>query len=490
MFNFNKNKNEFLFWEVENNVYVYSNVSGVVKEVGFFSLDNLSVELEKIKKNHQEIVKSKTYWVLEARLESIDKAPLAKEEMVNYAKWKIQELVDVPMHDISYDLLTNNNVEVDFYKKHATAIIAKKARIDYILSSFLKNKINLTSIDHRSTAVLDSLINSPYLKQKSLAILNLKRRTATIQIYYEKGVVFERVVELPYACDEEIDLSEEENQILLDKICLEMQRNVDFVDRQYNVPHIENIVFISPTRECYVHLQKEIASYFNVNVIDAESLTKFKAQKGADIPFYVLAAFERGMASTEQINLKPIVKKEVNLQQDLQKVVGLSLLIGVAIAGTGSYYEFQAKKIKAENESLAKSNSFEKKKLEDERNRSVSVDQNLEKDIAKLIKNKAEVILLNTKAKDLNTEVYKNILKDLAITAKNSGVVLNKIKITEAGISLQGKGANKSIFIDFLNNLKTAESLKGKDLGNIFIEQKNSESIEFTISSNGLGDRK
>ncbi|HEY6437026.1 MAG TPA: hypothetical protein VIY47_10570, partial [Ignavibacteriaceae bacterium] len=119
MFIFKKQKKEFLFYEQESLVLVYEKVANKIHKIFEFTFESLADSLEKLKKSHPGLSNAICYWILDGRLESIEKTPLNKEEMLNYAKWKIQEMVDVPMHDISFDILTNNFAEANFFKKFA-----------------------------------------------------------------------------------------------------------------------------------------------------------------------------------------------------------------------------------------------------------------------------------------------------------------------------------------------------------------------------------
>ncbi len=490
MFNFKKQRNTFIFYESNTQIVAYKNTSQEVEEISCFEFSNLEKELDKIKKEQPSISNSQIYFILNSRLESIEKPNLPKEELLNYAKWKIQEIVDVPMHDVYFDLISNNHSEVPFFKKYCTVVIDKKQKIDFIINCFNKNKLNLTSIDHQSTAALNSLVkNKNLLKQKSLAVLDIQKNNSTLQIYYEDGVIFERTVALSLNLNENNDLPEEQFFSLFDKICLEAQRNIDFVDRQYSIPHFENILFVTPFSQSFIRLQEELANNFNVSIINSSSFLEYKPKVGTQIPFYVLASFEKNKNNLEKINLKPTLKKSSSFQEDLKKIFAISLVFGVGIAATGAFYDVKYKKIISSNKSLAKENELAVKNLNEEKKKETKTNQELEKSISTLIRHKAEIFELNSNIDSNNPIYYKNILADIAIHAKNSSVILEDITINKKGIYLYGKTTNKHTFITFLNNLKSIQYLSGKDVSNIFLEQRE-DILYFKISSPGLGEIK
>lgn len=491
MFKINKSNAEFIFFESKERVTVYQSKNSLVSKLTEFDLSGLATAIDDLKKNHSEISKSKNTWILTTRTENIEKAPLNKEEMYSYAKWKIQEIVDVPLHDIYYDILTNNNIESNFYKKYATAVIAKKSHVDFILNAFDGSNVPLQAIDCRETAMLDFWEReASLLNKKALTFLKIEEDRAVMCVYFETGVVFDRVIELPVLksfIGKEEDVDEETYRLILDKLCLEIQRNVDFLDRQYGVQHFENIVYSLPRNSILINLTTDISQYFNVKGVDLYGDLNYKSVQGEIVPVEILASFERGKVRVEHINLIPKVEKVTSFNEDFKKVLVVSLLLGLANSGIGSYYELKARSLNEESTAL----QAEKEKLDKEvaqlKSQIVSTNNNLEKEIDNLLRNKNEIIKMQSAGVSKNTQSYNKVMKDIAIKAKSSGVILRLIKYDDTGLLLEGLSQTKEMFTVFLNNLQKAETLKGKSLNLISIQQKAEGNFEFRISSENMG---
>lgn len=493
MFKISKNNTEFIFLETSEKVVVYKNKNQQVSKVADFKLAELAISLDKLKKEEKDIIGSKNIWILDARSENIEKVPLNKEEMISYAKWKIQEIIDVSLHDVYYDILTNNNLDGSFYKKYATAIIAKKSHIDNIVNTFGSNKIPLFGIDSKTTVLLDFFSkHKSIVDKKSLTFLKIEEDKAIMYVFYDFGVVFDRVIELPRLKQyvQNFDLvSEDDYRSIVDKICLEIQRNVDYLDRQYGIQHFENIVYSLPKNEIFKKISGEISEYFSVKELNLNEYIKVKSEDNSNIPLSVLGVFDSGSIREEHINLIPRIEKHTGLKEDLKKVVMVSVLLGLAVSIVGGIYEWKNKGILEEVSSIKKENAKLDKDLSSLRAKEIMVNPELEKEIANLIKNKDEIIRMQSQELIAQQKINQKIMKDIAIQAKNSNVVLTQIKFNTNGLLLIGNIQHKDIFSIFLKNLQTAESLKGFSLNVLSVEQKDNM-FEFKISSENMAGGK
>lgn len=492
MFHFKKSKAEFIFLESKEIISVYKSKNKEVAKVVEFNLGDLSASLDALKKSDSDLSKSKNIWLLSARTEKIEKAPLNKEEMFNYAKWKIQEIIDTPIDEIYYDVLTNNGIDNNFYQKHATAVIVNKTHIDYISKAFAISGIPLSAIDCQETALLDFFAREKDLvEKKAVAVLKLLKDQALMCVYYENGIVFDRVIELPILTSYINNLSlvnEEVYRSVFDKLCLEIQRNIDFLERQYGVQHFESIMFSLPANSLLGALNKEISEYFNVTTLNSNINFIYKPTTEHVIPIEVLGLFERGSVLLEHINLIPQEEKKPAFNEDLKKVMLAIVLSGLSIAGIGSVYEWKYRsmqkigsKIEAEVDDIAK-------QVQQIKNKKIVNNSSLEKDIEKLVRSKNDIIRMQSQKIVASGQIFYKVMKDIAIQATQSGVTLKHIKYNENGLLLEGNARTKETFTKFLNNLQSADHLKGKSLNLISIKQKESM-FEFKISSENMRAR-
>jgi hypothetical protein len=490
MFKINKNNTEFIFFEAKEKVAVYKSKNNQVSKIAEFNLNELSSAVESLKKNHSEISKSKNTWLLTTRTENFEKAPLDKDEMFNFAKWKIQEIVDISMGEIYYDILTNNTIDNSFYKKYATAVIINKAHVDKILNVFAALNIPLNAIDSKESALLDFLHKEDeLLNKKALSLLRIEEDRAIMCVYFDYGLAFNRTIELPLLVDfigKESEITEEIYRLVADKLCLEIQRNIDFLDRQYGVQYFENIIYSLPRNSILVNLETEISQYFNVKTVNLYKDLIYKSADEEIIPIEVLAGFERGSTRSENINLIPKVEKATAFNDDFKKVAVLSLLVGLGIASVGSYYENKANSTKELQTNLKSEKEKIQKDLQELKSELAGMNNPLEKEIDNLTRNKNEIIKMHAISLAKNHQSYNKIMKDIAIKAKNAGVLLTNIKYDDNGLMLIGTVDKEEIFTSFLNNLQQAETLKGKSL-NLISLQKNENNFEFKVASENIG---
>lgn len=490
MFKIKKNNIEFIFLETEETVSIYKNKENKINKIEDIKLSEIAIFLEKFKKQDKDIFNSKNIWLLSSRSENIEKIPLNKEEMIGYAKWKIQEIIDVSMHDVYYDILTNNNIENNFYKKYTTAIIVKKYHVDNIIKCFASNKIKLDRIDSKNTALLDFFAkNKSLVEKKALTYLKIEESKVIMYVYYESGFVFDRVIDIPKLKQYENDyenISKEDYVLILNKICLEIQRNIDFLERQYGVQHFENIIYSFPNISLFNNLSKEISTYFNIDYVNINEYLTLETNEF--IPFDVWGVFVGGNIREEHISLIPKEEKNTRFIEDLKTIIMLSLLFGLLVAIGGATYEWKTKDLKYQLGILETNNKKITKELEELKKKTINKNDNLEKEITNLNKNKNELIRFQSEVQVSKKDIYIKMLEDIAIKASKSGVILSKIKINDNSLALTGIVKNKELFTVFLKNLQESNNLKGVSLGGLSIKQKD-QGFEFNISSENMGDK-
>ncbi|NCQ51589.1 hypothetical protein GW796_06790 [archaeon] len=487
MIKIRKSNSKFIFFEANGLVSVYKNNEKIVEKISEFKLDEISRSLEELINTNIEVLKSENTWICNAKFENFEKAPLGKEEMLTYAKWKIQELIDIPLHDIYYDVLTNNSSENNFFKKYASAVIIKKSYVDEISLAFGKFKIPLLAVDYTGTGLLDFFAKrKEFVENKSIAFLKMEKDKFFMCVYTESGMVFDRAMEIPSILN--VNELNDNVEAILNKIYLEVQRNVDFLDRQYGIQHFENIVFSLPDGEICDVIKTKIAEYFSVKTVNMVDYLTVSAKEGTNIPVDVLALFERGSFCLEHINLLPKIDKKSSLKDDLKIVLLASVMVGVIFAVVGGVYEWKYGKIKIEISNMEKEILVINKRISVNRSFIEVREPELQQEISKLIQNKNEILNLNSQSTSLNKLMEQKVLEDIARTATYSSVVLSKIIFNDDGLLLEGTAKNKELFTNFLINLQKTENLTGKSLDSMMIESKN-EIFEFKISSNKMGGK-
>lgn len=486
--NFKRNDTKFAFIESNNTVSLYKLKAKTVSYVTSCERGALLSFLEKVKKDHSEILKSTNLWILDnARIENAEKAPLTKQEMLEYARWKLQDVVDLPMQDVAYDILTNNGLEPDFFQKILTAVVVKKTIRDDIIKEFKSVKIPLHAIDCMQTALID------FFKKVDDAVnpvgfLKVDSSSATMSVYWAGGIVLSRHIELPKLLELEQESNTEAKmailQLVIDRLNLELQRNIDFLGRQYKVNQFEKMVFSLPSEEIFENLKSQVKEYFTIKELDFTQHLDIHAEQEQNIAFEVLAMFYRGQKTNETINLLPTDSPETTLLQDAKKVVMFACLAGLGCAIVGGVYEWRARATGVEVEDIKKDNVQLMTDIEKMKSKPVVGDETIQKEINSLLQTKDTLLQLQSQQKQDMNHLFAQFMSEVATTAKSSGIYLQQIQYSQQGVLLRGYSLDRQAFAGFLAKLQNSPSLGGKSLKSISMGQNSQNNrFEFIISS-------
>ena len=484
MFNFKSSDTRFAFIQGDNSVLVYRLQGKNIKMVLSFALEKINLSLEEIKKQYPEIIKSTNLWILSgsrAEILTADKAPLTKQEMFEYAKWKIQDMITLPMQDIVYDILTNNSIKQPYFSKFLTAVVVKRTVRDEILTSFRNHKIPLQAIDTMQTAIRDMFVMLDESNNKPIAFLNLTEKGAQVSIYLEGGLILSRHIDLS-KFNEEV-LSEEDLNSIFEKLTLEIQRNLDFLDRQHSITEFEYMLFSMPKTESFKKLQIQLCEYFSIKALD--NLTKLPSfEYEENIPIEAIASFMRGNKVSEVINLMPVEVAETSLKHDAKRILMFLSMAGFIMAIGGGVYEYRHRTLSQENEQIKV--EIEKLNTDIQKLKSVpfTVEPNLQKDITSLIQTKDMLLKLQAGSQNDKNSLFPQFMYEVGAASLASNVFLSSIEFTKNGVMLKGYCLDKKTFSQFLNKLQQANSLNGKSLRSISMSE-NSENnrFDFVISS-------
>lgn len=492
-FKLTTNSHRFAFIESEKNILVYRLEGNCIEKISSFKFDKLKASLEDLKKNHPEIQKSNNSWILgSARSEilTIEKAPLNKQELFEYARWKIQEMIEFPIDDAAYDILSNNSLKHPYFGKYLTAVVTKKSVQEDIANTFKHAKVPLATIDSLQTSFRDVFMwVAETNNNKPLAFLKFNSTSVQINIYLEAALVLSRHVELPRLSDFRQESSEEDKEALTEKLILELQRTIDLLDRQHDIHDFEYIYFSSPKNKNFHLIEEKICDYFSLKSLSGLESVHVYEMKNEESSLEIQACFLRGTKISELINLIPQTQKESSLTQDLKKVVMFASLAGVVLASIGSFYEYKVKQLVAEQKEMKEGNDKLSADIEKLKSAPVSVDTSIQKDVNDLLQTKDSLLQYQNNKSDVNTPLYPKFMYELAMAAKEKEVYLTKLQFTQTDLYLEGYCLNKLIFSQFIQELQKSSSVNGKFLKSVSLAQDaKTNRYNFVISSYEQGE--
>lgn len=460
-----KPKNSFYFLEENSIVNAYIHKDNIVKKIKQFKLNELEPQLKSIIGEFPFIKNSAIFWFFENHpVEIIEKSNLNREELFEYAKFKIQEVTHIPIQDAVYDIISNNNEDSSFFKKYLTAFVVQKNAFLYITNIFKQTKLNLTSVDNTSLGLRDffGIINE---NNQSCAYVKIKNNKTYINIYYGSGLVISRSFEIGSFLNEMNELEDTNKINLSDKISLEIQRIVDFLDRQHSISQFNNICFSIPNSEPFQELQNSIADYFSVQNINNEQNKSIIKSEFTSIDFEIAALTLKGSLCKEQINLlnRFHTKKSNELVDSLKKTFAISSIIGLALTVFGSFYYLQGKNFENQNQAISK-----------DIQRIESLLNSMQTDVStsslssqiKQLEQELDNIL------SLSSSNYKkqNLLESIIAQSIAHDLYLTELSITKNEFLISGISIAKTQASLFLNDVISKEILQEKEIKTFSIE--------------------
>jgi MSHA biogenesis protein MshI len=161
------------------------------------------------------------------------------EEMAQSVRWSLGSMLDFPVDEAAIDWMSIPTKQLPQRPPHIYAIAASREVITQRTEPFKKAKIPLEAIDIRETAQR----NIALLLQKAgegLGMVALNARGVQITFTYEGELYLDRYIEEPI--DPLLTGDEEARERVFDRITLQVQRSIDFMNRTYSFIPIGRIV--------------------------------------------------------------------------------------------------------------------------------------------------------------------------------------------------------------------------------------------------------
>lgn len=479
LLNLFSSKQKFYFLEENSFVSTYMNDGANIQLVKEFPLASLSQSLLSIQAEFPAIKNAEIHWFFENHpIEVIEKSNLNRDELLEYAKFKLQEVTHIPFQDSVYDIISNNNEEGSFFKKYLTAFVIQKSSFLFISNAFKQLKLKISSIDNSSLGLRDFFGSINGLNQ-SCAYIKIKKEKTYINIYHGSGLVISRSFEIS-------NFLNDGNSAVVDKISLELQRIVDFLDRQHSIPQFSKICFSFPKDEKFTEIEDAITEYFSVEKITDEKIKTLIKNEFSKESFEVAALGLKGSFCKEQVNLikryNPIKKNE--FVEDLKKTLAICSIIGLSLTLVGSFYYMQGRSLSNQNTQI-KTDLERVQSLLSNLQNEVST-SSLNSQITQLEQEKNTILSISN-----NEYLKEELLTNLTNLTLEQNIFLLELSVDKDSFTIVGVSQQKETISLLLSSLVNKNIIPNNQVNNFIIEPFKDQPNLFSFKFTGIkGDNK
>ena len=212
-----------------------------------------------VKKNHLEnvpcslLLNSEQYQLLQ-----IEALPVTPAEFQAAIRWKIKDLIHIPLNDAVIDHFPMPLQKTANPQKMMTVVVASLNYLQKISDKIKTCGLNLTTIDIPELG-LRNIAGLYERDEKSTALIYLQENQNQLLITRQKNVYFSRRLEAGLETN-------------LDKLALEVQRSFDYYQSQWRQPPPANVVFATTSLDLVKDLSQRLTT--PVEILDlAQQMT-------------------------------------------------------------------------------------------------------------------------------------------------------------------------------------------------------------------------
>jgi len=223
-------------------------------------LKGLAKHYKLAKKNCAFSLQSQDY-----RLLVVDAPPVPENEMVSAIKWDVQDIIENPVEETTFDIFPVP--EDSGHSKSLNVVAAKRASIVETVELLKQAKINISVIDIEEL-VLRNLVSNIEDDSKGLIGVFLHDTYGVIVFCKNGELYFSRCLDMGF---NDLDM----NQTTLESLALEIQRSIDYFDRQFSSISMSNVLLMPSFDTC-----NHVAKFLNKNL--SLSCSVFDLHEGID----------------------------------------------------------------------------------------------------------------------------------------------------------------------------------------------------------------
>ncbi len=145
------------------------------------------------------------------------------EEMREAVKWRIKELIAIPVEDAVIDVFALPADASRAGKKMVYVVVAERSRVLDIIAMVQASGLRLNAIDTEVLALRNLLIGSE--ETRAIAVVRLRQGSGEVSIFRDANLYLSRHFQLAYNAGLLDDIP-------ADALALEVQRSFDYFERQ------------------------------------------------------------------------------------------------------------------------------------------------------------------------------------------------------------------------------------------------------------------
>lgn len=394
------------------------------------------------------------------------------EELKTAMRWRLKDLVDYPVDDATLDLLNvpqNKNTQAKNQPMYAVA--ARSKNIEPCQSLFGQAKIPLRVIDIPEMAQrnIATLLKA---EGRGVALLSFNAEGGLLTITFADTLYLSRRIDVTLS--QLMQPGIEQKNICYEKITLELQRSLDYFDRQYNFITLSRLV-LAPLGDAGTGLQEYMTAnlYIPVEILNLETVFDFSKVPELKKPeqqqhyFMALGAALRDEKQASISLYNPLLLKQENHfpAHTMVQSLGIIMLITLLFYGYGWYHIIDMKKHAAQSSALHASTQAQLTQLI-ATSGSHTTSKILENEVAQSdtqIKARRQVLDLMKKGDLGNTQGFSEYLRALS-RQTTDGLWITRFQMSGAGddMTISGRTLRPDQVPVFIHHLKQEKVMTGK----------------------------
>jgi MSHA biogenesis protein MshI len=234
------------------------------------------------------------------KLVVVPRPAVQQSEMAESVRWSLGSILDFPLEDAAVDWMTIPTVEhMPDKPQQLYAITTRKAVVNERVAPFARAKVPVHAVDIRETAQrnIAALVERP---GEGLGMLSMDAEGVQITFTFNGELYLDRFISEPF--DVMLAADEESRARIFDRITLQVQRSIDFMQRTMPFIPLGRIVVapLPAPLSIVQHLQGQIAepteSLDLATVFDFSQTPELADEEQQSRYFIALGAALRGMA--------------------------------------------------------------------------------------------------------------------------------------------------------------------------------------------------
>lgn len=206
-------------------------------------------------------------------------APAVEEsELRSAIRWKIKDLLDMPIEDAAIDIFpVPEEAFQGRSKKMLYVVVASKSRIAAIIELVARSGLKLKSIDVQEMALRN--ITELFLDDHhGLAFLDLRKIGSTMNLSKDGKLFLTRKINSQLDADV---MTSVDWEVRRDRLVLEIQRSLDYYESQMGQSPISQII-MAPRASDSVAMAESLSAVMAVPVTVLETAEKLEVAEGID----------------------------------------------------------------------------------------------------------------------------------------------------------------------------------------------------------------